>query len=44
MRPVPALTDNLTTLQAIMQGLRDNLVEIANLPYTYLARSPAINN
>ena len=28
--PVPALTDESTTLQAIMQGLRDNLVEIAD--------------
>ena len=28
--PVPALADESTTLQAIMQGLRDNLVEIAD--------------
>ena len=28
--PVPALTDESTTLQTIMQGLRDNLVEIAD--------------
>jgi hypothetical protein len=28
--PMPALTDDSTTLQAIMQGLRDNLVEIAD--------------
>ena len=28
--PTPALTDESTTLQTIMQGLRDNLVEIAD--------------
>jgi hypothetical protein len=28
--PAPVLTDESTTLQAIMQGLRDNLVEIAD--------------
>ena len=28
--PALALTDESTTLQAIMQGLRDNLVEIAD--------------
>ncbi len=28
--PVPALTDESTTLQAIMPGLRDNLVEITD--------------
>ncbi len=30
MLPALALTDESTTLQAIMQGLRDNLVEIAD--------------
>jgi len=28
--PTVALTDETTTLQAIMQGLRDNLVEISD--------------